>query len=67
MDLRKIADECGIGFLLDPDDEFFKGPQMEKFVERVISAASIESSEPGDVDDASHKETPGGLLSQKGK
>jgi hypothetical protein len=38
MDLKQLADECGIGWLMDPEDEFFEGEALTKLAEKITTA-----------------------------
>jgi hypothetical protein len=40
MDLWKIADECGIGWLFDPEDEHCQAEAMTRFARRVADVAA---------------------------
>ena len=38
MDLKQLAEECGLGWLLDPGDEFFNGPALTTLAEKIAAA-----------------------------
>jgi hypothetical protein len=42
MDLKQMAEECGLGYLIDEGDEFFVGPKLIALAE-MISAAEREA------------------------